>query len=96
MERRRVVVRGEVQGVGYRWAARERANELGVAGFVQNRPDGSVLAELRGEAEAVDAMMEWLRHGPPGARVTSVETSEGPTEALAGSAEAGAPFEIRR
>jgi acylphosphatase len=76
MERRRVVVRGEVQGVGYRWSARERAAELGVSGFVQNLPDGAVLAEVSGEPSAVDAMVEWMRSGPPGARVASVETSE--------------------
>ncbi|WP_382306201.1 acylphosphatase [Herbiconiux sp. UC225_62] len=76
MVRRRVVVRGSVQGVGYRWAARDRATALGVSGFVQNRPDGSVFAEVDGEPGAVDAMVEWMRSGPPGARVTALETSD--------------------
>jgi acylphosphatase len=89
MVHRRVVVRGDVQGVGYRWSARQRATELGVSGFVQNQADGSVVAELRGADSAVDAMVEWMRSGPPGARVASLESSELPP----GEA---AEFEIRR
>jgi acylphosphatase len=89
MVQRRVVVRGDVQGVGYRWSARQRADELGVSGFVQNQADGSVVAELRGAASAVDAMVEWMRSGPPGARVASLETSELPPAETLG-------FEIRR
>ncbi|SDZ11295.1 acylphosphatase [Herbiconiux ginsengi] len=73
MVRRRVVVRGQVQGVGYRWAARDQAVALGVTGFVQNLRDGSVLAEVEGSAAAVDAMVQWMRSGPPGATVTSIE-----------------------
>jgi acylphosphatase len=100
MVRRRVVVRGEVQGVGYRWAARERAATLGVTGFVQNLRDGSVLAEIEGVPAAVGAMLEWMGSGPPGARVTSVDTTD-VEAASAGSGDAsgspGSPgFEIRR
>ncbi|MCS5719828.1 acylphosphatase [Herbiconiux sp. CPCC 205763] len=100
MIHRRVVVRGEVQGVGYRWATREHALALGISGYVQNLRDGSVLAELEGEAGTVEAMVEWMRSGPPGAGVASVEVVEVEVEA-SGATEASGPFvpsgfEIRR
>ncbi|MGD8166902.1 acylphosphatase [Herbiconiux sp. P16] len=94
MVRRRVVVRGEVQGVGYRWAARDRAVALGVTGFVQNLRDGSVLAEVEGSAAAVEAMVEWMRSGPPGAHVTSIYTSD--TESNSRLVPSASGFEIRR
>ena len=65
-------VAGRVQGVGFRWSTRTRAQELGLAGTVENEPAGTVLVVLRGEAEAVAAMRRWLDHGPPAARVTEV------------------------
>jgi acylphosphatase len=71
--RRRVVVRGHVQGVWFRESARRRADELGVTGWVRNRPDGLVEAELEGGGEDVAVLLEWFRHGPPGARVDEVE-----------------------
>ncbi len=70
--RRRVVVEGRVQGVGYRYFARTAALRLGVAGWVRNRADGSVEALLSGPADAVEALIAALRRGPPGARVLSV------------------------
>ena len=74
--RRRVVVRGRVQGVWFRESARRRATELGVGGWVRNAPDGAVEAELEGEAEAVDVLVAWFRHGPSGAQVESAEVEE--------------------
>ena len=70
--RARVVVGGFVQAVGFRVAARERATSLGVAGWVRNNVDGTVEAELEGPPERVDALVEWFRRGPRGARVEAV------------------------
>ena len=74
--RRRLVVRGRVQGVWFRESARRRAEELGVAGWVRNRPDGGVEAELEGEPEDVELLTAWFRHGPPDALVDGVEIDE--------------------
>ncbi len=74
--RRRVVVRGRVQGVGYRaWLAR-RADEAGLAGWVRNRPDGTVEAELEGDAPVVDALVARCREGPTLARVAALAVAE--------------------
>ncbi|TVQ20337.1 MAG: acylphosphatase [Spirochaetaceae bacterium] len=69
----RAVVHGRVQGVGFRYSARSMASRLGVHGFVRNEPDGSVYVEGEGSAAAVDAMIDWLRKGPPHAHVTDVD-----------------------
>lgn len=66
-------VRGKVQGVGFRWWTRSRARGLGLAGTVANRPDGSVEVRVRGPDEAVAALRDLLRRGPPGSRVDEVE-----------------------
>jgi acylphosphatase len=75
-----VVVRGAVQGVGFRAACAGEAHRLGVAGWVRNREDGSVEAELQGPATAVERLIGWLRVGPAGARVEEVEVRCAPTE----------------
>ncbi|WP_426624845.1 acylphosphatase [Leifsonia sp. McL0607] len=74
--RRRAVVTGMVQGVGFRWGAREEAHRLGVAGWARNRLDGSVEVEVEGEAGRVERMIAWLRSGPPGSAVDKVRVSE--------------------
>jgi acylphosphatase len=77
--RRRVVVRGYVQGVFFRDSCRREANTRRVAGWVTNRRDGAVEAVFEGEPDAVAAMVEWCRRGPRGAEVDAVdETSEEP------------------
>ena len=70
----RITIQGRVQGVGYRWFARDRATRLGVAGWASNLPDGSVLVEARGIAEAITAFIAALREGPPHAHVTRLRT----------------------
>lgn len=65
----RVVVSGCVQGVFFRASARERGEQLGLAGWVRNRNDGGVEAHVQGPAPVVDAMLEWFRGGPSHARV---------------------------
>lgn len=72
--RRRVVVRGRVQGVGYRASCARRARQLGVGGFVRNRSDGSVEAAFEGDEQAVTALVDWCQYGPPWAEVHDVET----------------------
>jgi acylphosphatase len=71
-----VRVRGVVQGVGFRHATVRRAHALGVRGWVANLDDGSVEALIQGPANQVDLMLEWLRRGPPHARVTDLFSEE--------------------
>jgi acylphosphatase len=71
----RVLVRGSVQGVGFRYATVSRATSLGLGGWVRNRSDGSVEAVFEGPAERVESMVAWCGRGPPGAQVDSVETT---------------------
>jgi DNA ligase D-like protein (predicted 3'-phosphoesterase) len=68
----RAVVRGEVQGVGYRDATLRRARRLGVMGWVRNEQDGSVLVHAEGPEPAVDDLVAFLREGPPAARIAEV------------------------
>jgi acylphosphatase len=75
VERRRAIVHGRVQGVWFRESARRRAGTLGAAGWVRNRPDGTVEAVVEGDSEAVAAMLDWLRVGPPDARVDRVDVA---------------------
>lgn len=74
--RRRVVVHGEVQGVFFRDSTRSEAERRGVAGWVANRPDGTVEAVFEGEPDGVAALVEFCRTGPPRARVERVEESD--------------------
>lgn len=73
--RARIVVRGFVQGVGFRASARARAASLGLAGWVRNRGDGAVEAVFEGDRDRVESMLEWCRRGPAGARVDGVEAA---------------------
>ena len=79
---RRVLVSGTVQGVGFRHFTRLRARELGLVGWVQNLPDGRVEAWIEGPEPRVEEMLDWLRHGPPGARVQELEQREVPPARL--------------
>lgn len=81
--RRRVEVRGRVQGVFFREGTRRLAVRHGATGWVRNRPDGSVEAAFEGSAEAVAALVAWTRTGPRHAMVESVEVHEEPVEGLA-------------
>ncbi len=70
----RARITGRVQGVNFRAWTAEQAERRGVAGWVQNMPDGSVLAQFVGPEAAVGAMVEACREGPLDARVDGIET----------------------
>jgi acylphosphatase len=72
--RRRVIVHGDVQGVGFRLFLERAARTRGVGGWARNRPDGTVEAVFEGADPAVDSMLRLCRDGPRAARVTNVET----------------------
>lgn len=67
------VIRGVVQGVGFRYFVRDLADRGGLAGWVRNRPDGAVECLLQGPRPELDRVLERLREGPPWARVSAVE-----------------------
>ncbi|WP_345800072.1 acylphosphatase [Microbacterium sp. AZCO] len=69
MRRVHVIVSGGVQGVGYRYTMRIVAMEAGAAGWVRNRRDGTVEAEVEGTPEQVDELLAWMAEGPPGSVV---------------------------
>jgi acylphosphatase len=73
---RRFIVKGRVQGVGYRYFAINAANRCGVAGTVRNLPDGAVEAVAEGSPNAMACFKEQLERGPSYARVTSVHEAE--------------------
>jgi acylphosphatase len=73
---RQIRVNGFVQGVGFRAAMRDEARKLGVTGWVRNRADGSVEAVVQGSSAALDAIIEWARRGPRGARVADLQIGE--------------------
>ena len=71
--RRRVIVRGRVQGVGFRWFVREHARTLRLAGWVKNLPDGMVELEVEGPGDRVTELLALVAEGPDGAVVAGVE-----------------------
>ncbi|HEX4824124.1 MAG TPA: acylphosphatase [Candidatus Polarisedimenticolaceae bacterium] len=90
MTRIRLVVHGTVQGVGFRYAAREAASQCGVLGWVRNRADGSVEIVVQGSAASVARMTAWAESGPAYADVLRVDVAR---EDAAPDLEG---FEIRR
>ncbi|MCD6280699.1 MAG: acylphosphatase [Deltaproteobacteria bacterium] len=68
-----VTISGRVQGVWFRASTREEALKLGVNGWVRNTPDGCVEVFMQGSEDAVDRLLAWCYHGPPGARVDDVQ-----------------------
>ena len=69
-------ITGKVQGVGYRASLDARARALGLRGWVRNRTDGSVEAVAAGTPAALQALVDWARHGPPMAQVDQVLVTE--------------------
>ena len=86
----RLVVRGRVQGVGFRWFVRERARRWGLTGWVRNNADGSVELAARGDQVGLSGLRRDVSTGPRGAEVE--EVAELPADGSAGDE----PFTIRR
>ena len=80
---RRVLIRGRVQGVGFRAFVEDAAREHGVAGWVRNRSAGSVEALFVGAADAVAGVLQACRQGPRGSHVDGVDQRDGTAEELA-------------
>jgi acylphosphatase len=78
--RRRVVVRGRVQGVAFRAHTQAQARRLGLVGWVRNRDDGAVELEVRGPSEQVAQLLAWCRQGPPLARIDELEHHDLPAD----------------
>ena len=87
-ERAHVYVSGQVQGVSFRDATRQQAEELGLGGWVRNLQDGRVEAVFEGESETVRQMIEWCESGPSSADVDDVSVEQETPERLSG-------FEVR-
>ena len=79
MQAARFLVSGRVQGVGFRAAARRRALQLGLSGYAHNLGDGRVELLAQGNPDSIDALAQWLQHGPPSARVDDVQRGEAAT-----------------
>ena len=73
---RRYLVRGRVQGVGFRYFTQAAAVHAGLSGWVRNNPDGTVEIAAAGEVDALERLEQQIRHGPPGARVDQVAISD--------------------
>ena len=82
MQARRYIVRGRVQGVGFRWFVDYEARQLGLAGWVRNQSDGTVEVLAMGTEEQLAALQQKLHKGPRAARVDAV--LESATEAIDG------------
>jgi acylphosphatase len=74
LQRARVRVSGQVQGVFFRDSTRQKAEELGLAGWVRNMPDGQVEALFEGPPEKVEEIVSWCKEGPQRASVENVDT----------------------
>jgi len=85
----RLLVRGRVQGIGFRWFVRVQARRLQLAGWVANRPDGTVELAASGDQEKLDDLRRQVTRGPDGAEVTSLDE-------LAPVDDLEFPFSVRR
>ena len=72
----RVLISGRVQGVEYRYSTKEKAQILGIVGWVRNLPNSKVEALIVGDHKQIESMMAWFHSGPPTANVSTVEAEE--------------------
>jgi acylphosphatase len=68
-----VVISGRVQGVWFRASTRDKAQQLGLTGWVKNTSEGNVEAVFEGEEKLINEMLDWCHHGPPLSEVKNVE-----------------------
>ncbi len=85
-----LIIYGRVQGVGFRYSARQTADALGLTGWVRNLPDRTVEVVAEGADTAIGNFLSWAQHGPPGAEVERVSVQEETPE------EDGRNFRIER
>ncbi len=78
----RVLVSGRVQGVGYRYSTREKAEALEIVGWVRNLPNGQVEALIVGDRTQTSQLLTWFYDGPPSAKVTAVEVEKRPVQSF--------------
>ena len=72
-KRIKLVISGKVQGVGYRFSVKRKADSLGIRGYVKNLHDGSVFATAQGNISALNNFVKWCHIGPQGALVSNIE-----------------------
>jgi len=84
MKHLRIVVRGRVQGVGFRYYTKHNASKYNISGYVSNKTDGSVLIEAEGEDINIELFLNWCRKGPDYARVNEVLASDCPVSGYTG------------
>jgi acylphosphatase len=89
MKRVRLIVTGDVQGVGFRYHAQKEAERLALTGWERNEPNGDVYIVVEGEDEKVDKFVKWAKSGSPLAEVENIDISE---EKYTGEEP---PFEVR-
>jgi acylphosphatase len=77
---RKFLIRGRVQGVGYRYFADGVASELGICGYVKNLWDGNVEVYAIGDVVALEELKRQLAEGPRSARVTAIDESDEPVD----------------
>jgi acylphosphatase len=83
IEGKRFIVRGRVQGVGFRWFVEREAHMLGIAGWVRNNHDGSVEVLAQGTRDQLAGLHSRLREGPRAARVDAIDVTDArPTEGV--------------
>lgn len=85
----KLIIRGKVHGVGFRFSCMEAAYRYGVTGLVKNKSDGSVYVEAEGPEESLNRFVEWCHKGPTWARIMKVEIEYGDPKDFKS-------FEIRR
>ncbi len=81
---KKAIVRGDVQGVGFRFSTRKQADSHGIRGWAKNLDDGNVEVVMSGEEDDVDNLIEWLHWGPSMASVESVDVEVLPKQKLTG------------
>jgi acylphosphatase len=76
--RLKAVIKGEVQGVGFRWAVQRQASRLGLTGYAENLPDGTVRVEAEGDPDRLDLLEAFLHQGPRWAEVAALDSERVP------------------